>query len=169
MKVKIRETCIFGMLGVMMYVSRVALSALPNIHLLAFFIMSFTAIYRKKALYIVYTYVLVEGIMCGFALWWIPYLYLWTILWAASVILLKPSSRWYKFSLIGLMHGVLFGTLYAPLQMIMFNFSFDETIVWIAAGLPWDITHGISNAIIAMLCPTFVKLLIRLEKERWGY
>lgn len=169
MKLSIREICLFSILGVVMYASRIALSMLPNIHLLAFFIMSFTAVYRKRALYIVYVYVLIEGIMSGFALWWIPYLYLWTILWAVGMLFLRKESKWYIFSIIGLLHGITFGIMYAPFQMMMFNFSFQQIIAWILAGLPWDVTHGISNAIIAILCPSFIKLITRLEKERWGY
>ena len=64
-----------------MYASKVVMEVAPNVHLLGVFTMAFTIVYRKKALYPIYTYVLLNGIFTGFATWWIPYLYLWTILW----------------------------------------------------------------------------------------
>lgn len=81
MKLKTREVAIFGMLGALMYASKVFMELLPNVHLLGVFTISFTLVYRKKALYPIYTYVLLNGLFTGFATWWIPYLYLWTILW----------------------------------------------------------------------------------------
>ena len=42
-------------------------------------------------------------------------------------------------------HGFLFGTLYAPVQALMYGLSFEGMIAWILAGLPFDCIHGISN------------------------
>ena len=36
----------------------------------------------------IYGFVLIQGLFSGFALWWIPYLYLWTVLWGAAMLLL---------------------------------------------------------------------------------
>ena len=58
MKLKTREVAIFGMLGALMYASKVFMELLPNVHLLGVFTLSFTLVYRKKALYPIYTYVL---------------------------------------------------------------------------------------------------------------
>ena len=51
MKLKTREVAIFGMLGALMYASKVFMELLPNVHLLGVFTISFTLVYRKKALY----------------------------------------------------------------------------------------------------------------------
>ena len=51
MKLKIKEIAVFGMLGALMYASKLAMEILPNIHLLGTFIVSITVVYRKKALY----------------------------------------------------------------------------------------------------------------------
>ena len=72
MKLKTREVAIFGMLGALMYASKVFMELLPNVHLLGVFTISFTLVYRKKALYPIYTYVLLNGLFAGFATWWIP-------------------------------------------------------------------------------------------------
>ena len=87
MKLSVREIAVFGMLGALMYASKVLMEALPNVHLLGVFVVALTVVYRKKALYPIYTYVLINGLMAGFALWWLPYLYLWAVLWAWVMLL----------------------------------------------------------------------------------
>ena len=72
MKLSIREIAVFGMLGAIMYASKFIMQLLPNIHLLGVFIVAFTVVYRKKALYPIYVYVIIDGIFSGFATWWIP-------------------------------------------------------------------------------------------------
>ena len=72
MKPTIREIVVFGMLGAVMYASKLIMEWIPNVHLLGVFTVAFTVVYRKKALYPIYTYVLLDGIFSGFAAWWIP-------------------------------------------------------------------------------------------------
>ena len=81
MKLTVRETAIFAMLGTLMYASKMIMEIAPNIHLIGVFTIAFTVVYRKKALYPVYIFVLLTGLFSGFASWWIPYLYIWTVLW----------------------------------------------------------------------------------------
>ena len=69
MKLTVRETVVFGMLGAVMYCSKMIMEFAPNIHLLGVFTMAFTLVYRKKALYPIYTFVLITGVMNGFAGW----------------------------------------------------------------------------------------------------
>ncbi|MCI8327990.1 MAG: hypothetical protein HFI37_09510 [Lachnospiraceae bacterium] len=167
MKLTIRETAIFGMLGAVMYASKMVMEFLPNVHLLGVFTVAFTVVYRKKALYPIYTYVILNGIFCGFAAWWIPYLYIWTILWGAVMLLPKEMPK--KAQMIVYMavcaaHGFLFGTLYAPMQAVLFGFSFQQMTAWIIAGLPWDCIHGISNFFSAILIVPIISAL-RLAEE----
>ena len=92
MKLSVKEIALFGVLGGMMYASKKAMEFLPNIHLLAVFIIAVTVVYRSKALYPIYIYVLLEGLLGGFATWWIPYTYVWAILWGATMLLPKKIN-----------------------------------------------------------------------------
>ena len=83
MKLSTRELTIFSMLGALMYASKILMEVAPNIHLLSMLTIVFTVVYRKKALYPIYTFVLLNGVFSGFSTWWIPYLYIWTVLWGA--------------------------------------------------------------------------------------
>ena len=154
MKLTIREIAVFGMLGAVMYVSKMVMEVLPNIHLLGVLTIAYTIVYRKKALYPIYIYVILNGIFCGFAAWWIPYLYLWTVLWGIVMLLPKkmPSRiKIFVYMAVCAVHGFLFGTLYAPVQAVLYGLNLKETLAWIAAGLPWDCIHGVSNFFCGIL------------------
>ena len=69
MKLKVREIAVFAMLGAVMYASKMLMEIAPNVHLLGVFTIAFTVVYRKKALYPIYTYILLNGIFCGFAIY----------------------------------------------------------------------------------------------------
>lgn len=92
MKLTARETVVFAMLGAVMYASKVVMEFAPNIHLLGALTIAYTVVYRKKALYPIYTYVILNGIFYGFATWWIPYLYIWAVLWGAAMMLPQNIS-----------------------------------------------------------------------------
>lgn len=157
----------FALLGALMLVSKLALEFLPNVHMLAALTIAYTVVFRKKALYPIYVYVLLNGIVAGFSLWWIPYLYLWTVLWGVTMLLpknMKPKVAVPVYMVTAALHGFLFGTMYAPAQAIMFGLNFKATISWIIAGLPWDAIHGVSNFFMAILVLPIVKT-IRLAQK----
>lgn len=168
MKLTINEIAKFGMLGGVMYVSKLAMEFMPNVHLLAMFIVALTIVYRWKALYPLYVFVLLCGMFNGFATWWIPYLYIWTILWAATMLLpkkLNKKAEPFIYMLVAGLHGYLFGTLYAPMQALLFHLNFKQTMAWIIAGLPWDFVHGTSNLICGILIVPLIKVLRLAEKS----
>ena len=77
-----------------MFVSKIVMEFLPNIHLLGMLTMVYTLTFRSKALIPIYIYVFVNGLYAGFAVWWVPYLYVWTILWAVTMLLPRRMPRW---------------------------------------------------------------------------
>lgn len=168
MKLTVKEVVVFGMLGALMYASKLFMEIAPNIHLLGVFTIAFTVVYGKKALYPIYTYVLINGIFGGFATWWIPYLYLWTILWGATMLLPKsmpPKVKPIVYMIVNACHGFLFGILYAPVQVIVFDLSFEAMIAWIVAGFPFDFIHGVSNFFCGMLIVPIIRVLRKLEQN----
>lgn len=161
-----REMAVFAMLGTIMFLSKLLMEWAPNIHFLGMFTMTYTIVYRKKALIPLYVYVMLNGIYAGFNLWWVPYLYIWTVLWGVTMLL--PRSMPNKIAVPVYMavcglHGLLFGTLYAPAQALFFGLSFKGMIAWIAAGLPWDAIHGLGNLAAGLLIVPLSTLLRKLE------
>ena len=167
MKLNVREIVIFGMLGAIMFASKLIMEVAPNVHLLGVFTIAMTVVYRGKALYPIYVFVFILGFFYGFATWWIPYLYLWTVLWAMAMLLPKKMPIWLKpivYSVVCALHGFLYGTLYAPAQALLFGLDFEQMIAWIIAGLPWDLVHGVSNFICGLLICPIIKVLSQSEK-----
>lgn len=167
MKLNIKEIAVFGMLGAMMFASKMLMEFLPNIHLLGVFTIATTVVYRQKALYPIYIYVLLNGLFSGFNVWWVPYLYIWTLLWGAVMLLPQNLPKKAKpFVYMGLcaLHGFLFGTLYAPAQAMFFGLSFEATVAWIVAGLPFDAIHGVSNFVCGILICPIISVLKKAEK-----
>lgn len=155
------------MLGALMYASKFIMELLPNVHLLGVFVISITVVYGMKALYPIYTYVLINGLFAGFATWWIPYLYVWTVLWLATILLpqkMHPKLAPFVYMGVCALHGFLFGTIFAPAQALLLGFNFEQTIAWIIAGLPWDAIHGVSNFFCGILISPLISLLKRVER-----
>ena len=169
MKLTTKELTLFALLGSLMYATKVIMEALPNIHLLGVFTIAFTVVYRKKALYIIYLYVLINGLFGGFSTWWVPYLYIWTVLWAVTMLLpqnMPEKIRPLVYMVVCALHGFGFGLLCAPFQALVFGLNFKSTIAWVIAGLPFDIVHGISNFFCGMLIIPVINVLKKLDTYR---
>lgn len=166
MKLTVKDIAVFGMLGALMYASKIAMDVLPNIHLIGVFVVAMTVVYRRKALYPLYIFVFITGLFAGFATWWIPYLYVWTVLWGIAMLLPRQMPKAvapFVYAAVCGLHGFLYGTLYAPAQALLFGLSFDAMLAWIVAGLPFDITHGISNLVCGILICPIIAVLRRAD------
>ena len=167
-KLSVRELTLLSFLGVIMFVSKEVMEFLPNVHLIGVFTVATTAVYRRKALYAVFVFIMLVGFCNGFNTWWLPYFYLWPALWGMTMLLPKNMPRKFAvFAHIGVcgLHGFLYGTLYAPAQAILFGLNFQQTIAWIIAGLPWDAVHGVSNLCVGILIEPIILLLERYSRK----
>ena len=159
---------LFAMLGALMFCSKIIMEVLPNIHLLGMLTMTYTVVFRKKALLPIYVYVLLNGLYAGFSVWWVPYLYIWTILWGITMLLPQRLSRRAAiivYPAICALHGFAFGILYAPAQALFMHFNFAQMLAWIGTGLSFDLIHGVSNLFAGMLILPFAELLSRLYRR----
>ena len=163
------EICVFALLGCLMFASKKLMEALPNIHLLGMLTMTYTLVFRKKALIPIYLYVLLDGLFAGFNLWWVPYLYIWTILWGVTMLLPRNWSKKTKavvYPLVCAFHGALFGILYAPAQALFFHLTFEETLVWIAGGALFDLLHTAGNFVAGFAILPLSELLRKLIRNK---
>ena len=165
----LRHWTLYALLGTIMLLSKVITEPIPNVHLLAVFTVTFTVVYRKYALIPIYFFVFLVGLIyAGFSTWWVPYLYLWTVLWGVAMLLprnMKPQVAIPVYMLVCGLHGLAYGTLYAPCQALFFGLNFKGTLAWIAAGFPWDCIHAASNFCLGVLVFPLVKLMTKLEEK----
>ena len=172
MQLRVIEIALFAMFGALMFLTKYLMQAIPNIHLLAMFIAALTVVYRWKALIPLYVYVLIDGVVGGFAMWWIPYLYIWLTIWGAMMLAapalerrqVSPKIQAAVYMLLCALHGLTFGIQYAPMQALMYGLSFKGMLAWIAAGLWFDVAHGVGNLVAGALVVPLAALLRRLGK-----
>ena len=163
-----RELAIFAMLGTIMFCGDFLMEWAPNVHFVGVLVVIYTVVYRVRALIPIYLYALLIGVYQGFGLWWIPYLYVWTVLWGATMLLPRHMPKWLSvaaYMVIPALHGLLFGVLYAPFQALVFGLNWQGMLTWIAAGFPFDAIHGAGNFAAGALVLPMVKLLRRLEQK----
>ena len=82
-----RRVVLCALLAAMMTALKEAMALLPNIEPVSLLILVYALVFRWDVFYIIYTFVLLEGLLYGFHLWWITYLYIWS-LWALVVLLI---------------------------------------------------------------------------------
>jgi len=158
---------LYAMLGTLVFASKIAMESLPNIHPVAMLIMAYTIVYRTHALIPLYVYVFLLGLFYGFNLWWYPYLYIWTVLWAVMMLLpkqMKKRTAAIVYPLVCALFGLAYGALYAPAQALLFSYDFSTTVKWILAGLPFDLLHGISNLFMGILILPLSALMKKLNR-----
>ena len=159
----------FAMLGTLMFAADIVMNLIPNVHVGGMLIVVYTLVYRAKALFPIYTYVLLIGLYEGIGGWWITYLYIWAILWGVVMLLPKHMPKWLApvvYSIVCAAHGFAFGLLWAPSQMVLMGFSFKQILIWWKWGfITADIPHGIGNLAASLLVVPLVTLLRRLNKS----
>jgi energy-coupling factor transport system substrate-specific component len=163
----VRDTAVFAMLGALMFASKLAFEALPNIHILGMLIIVYTLVYRARALIPIYIFVLLTGVYAGFSYWWVPYVYVWTVLWGVTMLLPKRMPRVIGaivYPLLCALHGLAYGVLYAPMQALMFGLNFEQMLIWIATGFPFDVIHAVGNFVSGLLIIPLSELLCKLER-----
>jgi energy-coupling factor transport system substrate-specific component len=150
MKIKVRELVLFGMFGSLLSASQIVLSFLPNIEVVTLFIILFSMIYKEKALYIVYIFVIVMGLIYGFGLWWFGYAALWPFLSILTYRLRKfIEGKYLRLAIYSGVFGLLFGFFYAIPNAIFVGLN--AGIVYWIAGIQFDIIHGVGNYFIMII------------------
>lgn len=161
-----RRLVLGALLGAWMICVKEVLAALPNVEAVSLLVIVYTAVYRWYALVPIYVFVAVEAVLYPYPATVIMYLYVWVILFGA--VMLLPRGRVLPAAVyagISGLYGLCFGILCAPVQAIWFALTPEGTWSWILAGLPFDVIHGIGNAVIALLAPALIRLLCRLEAK----
>lgn len=130
------------------FIQQIALSGLPNVELVSLLVIIYARAFRFKSLSIIYAFAVLEGIYYGFHIWWISYLYVWTILALITIALCSIEST-LIWAIVSGTFGLCFGALCSIPYLIIGGFPMAITY-WIS-GIPFDIIHCISNFILCML------------------
>lgn len=151
-------------MAALIFATKVALASLPNINVNAVLIILTVIFFGWKSLYTVYVYVLLEGLVFGFHIWWIGYLYVWAILVVVAMLLRRNDSP-LIWAVVAAVYGLVFGPL-MYLEYFAINGGWEMFFSMWVAGIPYDLAHCAGNFVGTLvlyrpLCRVMSRLLSR--------
>lgn len=146
---KTKDLVIMAMLTGVIFAAQVAMASLPNIEVVTLLVILYTQLYRKKVFFILYSFIVLEGLFYGFGLWWFNYLYIWPLLALLVLLLVKTSHSPVFWSIVAGAYGLCFGMLCAIPYFISGGIG-GGLAYWIS-GIPYDILHCAGNTVLCLL------------------
>lgn len=166
-RLQARELALFGLLGGVIFIAKMAMAWLPNIEPVSLLVIVYATVLGRRALYPIYIYVFLEFCVWGMHLWSISYLYIWLILYIAARCFHTMNSA-FGWAILSGTFGLCFGLLCVPVYL--FNGGWSFALSWWISGIPWDIVHCIGNFVFSLvLFPTLRKLLNNLLIRFFDY
>lgn len=164
-KLTIADITTIGVMVAVIEVCKMTLLSIPNVELTSFWIILFTLYFGWRMLFVIPVFILIEGSMFGFGIWWVMYLYAWPLLALLAWLGRKQDSAVY-FSILSGAFGLFFGLLCSiPYFFIGLTDGgvvngITTALTWWVAGIPWDVVHGISNFVLMMILYRPVKMVM---------
>ena len=161
-----REIAELSLICALMVAGKEGLRVIPNVHPVTLLLLLATAVYGVKALYPAFGFAILEIALYGAGLWNLMYLYVWPIVVFAALPFRQSRSRALWAALAGL-HVLCFGALCAIPYLFIGGWKMAFT--WWLSGIPYDVIHCVSNAVLAfVLLPPLRRLLETLKARQSG-
>ena len=136
-------------MGALIFAAKMALYALPNININAVLIILCAVFFGWKAMFSVGIYIMLEGLVNGFHIWWFGYLYTWPLLVAACMFFRRNDS-----ALIWAVIAAVFGLLFGPLMYLEYfaiNGGWEMFFTMWVTGIPYDLAHCGGNFVFTLV------------------
>ncbi len=159
-----RDIALIGMMVATLEVGKLAMSFLPNIEPVTLFIILYTLVFGSKVLYAIAIFVILEGFLYGFGIWWFVYLYIWPLLSFLTIIFRKHASVFF-WTVFSAMFGFSFGLL-SSIPTLILSGPY-AAFTYFIAGIPFDLLHGIGNFVMTVVL--FLPLSRMLTKMKNRY
>lgn len=148
--------------GALLIAIQVVMGFLPNIELVTTLLLVFAAVCGKYAYLSVYVFVLAEGLIYGFASWWISYIYIWLIPATVGILMRRCKNPIFP-AAFSAIFGLLFGLLTAPPILLIEKHA---VIPYLIANIPYDIFHCVGNAVLTALLYLPLKIALKKAVEK---
>lgn len=171
LKLSVQDIALIGMMTAVIEVSKLALSFLPNVELVTFWIIMFTLFFGPKVIYSILVFILIEISIYGIQTWVIMYLYMWPMLALLVYLFRKSNSVWF-YSILSGLYGLFFGAFCSIPYIVIgtvdggIRSGLLMAFNWWVAGIPFDILHGISNFVLMLVLYVPVRALLNLLRYR---
>ncbi len=150
------DITLIGMMVAIIEVCKVAMMGIPNIELTTFWIIMFTLFFGSRILFVIPVFILIEGCMFGFGIWWIMYLYMWPSLALLAWCFRKQESVWF-WSILSALYGLFYGFFCAIPYVVIgaaeggIGNGLYAGFTWWVAGIPYDLPHCIGNFVLMLV------------------
>lgn len=160
-RLSIRDIALIGMMTATLEVGKQALMFIPNIEIVSLLIIMYTLFFGKKTVYAIICFILLEGCLFGFGIWWVMYLYAWPLLSFLTWLFRKHASA----AFFALLSG-LFGLCFGGLCSIPYLFVGGPKMAfsWWIAGIPYDIVHCVGNFVLCFILYKPLRVVLTYAK-----
>ena len=138
-------------------VCKLAFAHIPNVELTSFWIIMFTLYFGWRIFYVLPVFIIIEGIIYGFGLWFFMYLYTWPVLAIVTLAFRKCKDVW-DWAMISCVFGLSFGFLCAVPNIFLLGLK--GAVAWWITGIPWDVLHGVANFVIMLILYNPMKVVM---------
>lgn len=143
------DVALVGMMVAVIEACKFAMAVLPNIELTSFWVILFALTFGRRIYLVVPVFILIEGLIYGFGMWWFNYLYAWPALALIARALRKMDSA-LGWAVVSGGFGLLFGALCSIPYGILgavdgLDAGLRAAFAYWVAGIPFDLIHGASN------------------------
>lgn len=156
-KLAAMDITLIALMVAVIEVCKIALANIPNVELISFWIIMFTIYFGKRIFYAIPVFILIEGAIYGFDLWWIMYLYAWPLLAIVTLLLRKLNTAW-DWAFVSGIFGLMFGFLCAIPYIFISGPA--GAVTWWIAGIPFDLIHGTANFVIMLVLYKPMKIVM---------
>ena len=161
-----RDVATVALMVAVIETCKLFMQGLPNIEMTSFLIILFTLRFGRLAAYTVPVFILIEGMIYGFGLWWVMYLYAWPLLSLIARACSCVDSAFF-WAVVSGVFGLLFGLLCAIPYFFIglagggIRQGLMQMFSWWVAGIPFDLIHGVSNFFLMLALYRPISSLLR--------
>ena len=153
---KLKTLVLSALLGAILHAAKFAMSGLPNIEPVTLLLLCYALAFGFPCAFsVAAVFILLEGLLYGFNLWWVSYCYIWP-LWLGVVFLLRKNRAAPVWAAAAGGFGLLFGALCA---LPYFAGGPAMALSYWVSGIPFDLLHCVGNFVLTLL---LLKPLLRL-------
>ena len=129
-----QDVATVGLMIAVIEVCKLVMQGLPNIEMTSFLIILFTLRFGRLSLYAIPAFILIEGLLYGFGLWWVMYLYAWPLLALITRAFSRVDSAFF-WAMVSGAFGLLFGLLCA-VPYFFIGFAGGSAVCLVGRGHP---------------------------------
>ena len=160
-----RSLVLAALMAALMLLGKQLMSGLPNIEPVSLLILLFTLELPHQTPLAIGCFVLLQGVLYGFGIWWAMYLYVWYILMGLVLLFRRIDHPLFWAVVLGL-YGLAFGGLCSLVYFFIWDGS--AVLAWWLAGLQFDFYHMAGNFLLTLFLYTPLRRCLAGIAKRTG-